>query len=133
MASSNGRDLYASSPASLGPEEELPIEKAEQQPKLNPEERKKFALNVLLDDIPVQNVVLPERLRPGLPSSDADYTVARYYLLEDGITGVLALGSFSAPSYWDFQQSLLDGLQDLKAKGATRLLVDIVSPSATYV
>ena len=132
-ATSNGQDYYASSIESLGPTEELPIEKAEQQPKLNPEERKKFALNVLLDDIPVQNVVLPERLKPGLPSSDADYSVARYYLLEDGVTGVLALGSFSAPSYWDFQQSLLDGLQDLKAKGATRLLVDITNNGGGYV
>lgn len=115
----NGQDYYTSSIASLGPTEELPIEKAEQQPRLNLEERKKYALNVLLNNIPFQNVIMPERLQPALPSSDADYTVARYHMLDDGVTGVWPW----AVSRLLGTSSFSKGLQDLKAKGATRLLI----------
>ena len=45
---------------------------------------------------------------------------------DDGKTGVLALGSFSAASFTALGDSLLTGLQNLKEQGATQLIVDVV-------
>ena len=54
------------------------------------------------------------------------YSVAQFYILKDNITGVLALGSFSAENYTTFGTSLLTGLQELKTAGAERFIVDVV-------
>lgn len=83
-------------------------------------------MNVILDDLPLQNVGLPAELQPSLTPVDGSRSVAQFYLLEDGKTGVLALGSFSDNIYGEFLAALLKGLQSLKNQGATQLIVDVV-------
>lgn len=61
-----------------------------------------------------------------MPALNQSYSVAQFYILNDNITGVLALGSFSAENYTAFGLSLLTGLQELKTAGAERLIVDVV-------
>ena len=61
------------------------------------------------------------------------YSVAQFYHLNDTQTGVLALGSFNADSFSDFQQNLLTGLQNLKAAGAKQLIVDVTNNGGGYV
>lgn len=56
-----------------------------------------------------------------------DAGAAKFFLLEDGKTGVFALGSFLAANLDESYAILLFGLQALAAKGATRLIVDVVS------
>ena len=48
------------------------------------------------------------------------YSVAQFYILKDNITGVLALGGFSAENFTAFGTSLLTGSQELKTAGAER-------------
>ena len=61
------------------------------------------------------------------------YSVAQFYHLNDTQTGVLALGSFNADSFSDFQQNLLTGLQNLKVAGAKQLIVDVTNNGGGYV
>ncbi len=79
-----------------------------------------------MDIIPKSDVALPP---PNLPQNPINGStgVAQFYLLEDKITGVLALGSFEEPELDPFLATLLTGLQALKANGATRLIADVVS------
>ena len=84
-------------------------------------------INVILDAVPLSDIDLPEHLQPSLPASNQSYSVAQFYLLNDNVTGVLALGSFSAKNFSAFGESLLNGLLDLKASGAKQLIVDVVS------
>jgi hypothetical protein len=87
------------------------------------------ALNVILDDSAALDIVLPSGLEPSLPAVNGSSGVSQFYLLDDGKTGVLALGSFSAPTFDGLQQSLLTGLVGLKNRGATRLIVDLTNNS----
>jgi hypothetical protein len=103
-----------------------PIAHFQQQPSVNPEDIRKEAMNVLLDGMPLSNIELPEELQPKIPALNQSYSVAQFYLLNDNITGVLALGSFSAKNFTTFGLSLLTGLQELKASGAKQLIVDVV-------
>lgn len=106
-AGSNGEDIYSSS----------------KSPKRAP----KHFLNELKDESALTDVVLPPTLQPALVPVSGSLNVAQFYLSKDKKTGILALGSFSDSSYNSFLQALLDGLLELKALGATQLIVDVVS------
>ncbi|KAJ3503821.1 hypothetical protein NLJ89_g8259 [Agrocybe chaxingu] len=61
------------------------------------------------------------------------YNSAQFYLAKDGKTGVLALGSFSDTQYFTFLRKLLEGLQSLKALGATQLIVDVTNNGGGFI
>lgn len=98
----------------------------QQQPKLNPADRQRHALNVLLDTSRPQDIALPPGLTPPNPVNGSA-GVAQSFMLDDRKTGVLALGSFSDTSFDGLEQAMLSGLQSLKAAGAKQLIVDVVS------
>lgn len=81
----------------------------------------------MLDTTPLSDVVLPPALQPTAAPVDGSFGVGTFYLQKDGKTGVLALGSFSGAAYADMMSGLLEGLVNLKAQGATQLIVDVVS------
>lgn len=89
-------------------------------------------MNVMLDVAPKQDVVLPPGLTPQNPLPGSG-SVVQFFMLEDGITGVLALGSFSGDTFDNLNNNLLDGLQNLKAQGATQLVVDISNNGGGYI
>lgn len=105
---------------------ERPITKFQQQPAIPATVARKHRLNVILDDTPMSDVVLPPTLVPSLPTVNGSRSVAQFYLLDDGKTGVLALGSFSDSNYSAFLNSLLAGLVSLRSRNATQLIVDVV-------
>lgn len=98
----------------------------QQQPPVSIRDTRHYALNVMMDGAPLSDIDLPEQLQPTLLPLNESYSVAQFYVLDDQTTGVLALGSFSAENFTTFGSSLLIGLQELKARGATRLVVDVV-------
>lgn len=98
----------------------------QQQPTVSVEDFRRHAMNVLLDGIPLSDIELPAELQPKMSPLNESYSVAQFYMLDDKVTGVLALGSFSAKGFKTFGSSLLTGLQGLKTQGATRLVVDVV-------
>lgn len=121
----NGFDLYG--PITTPEIDELspePLLHFQQQPRINRDRRQ--PMNVILDSIPLSDIDLPEELQPVHPALNESYTVAQFYMLNDNTTGVLALGSFSAPNFTAFQISLAAGLIKLKERGATQLIVDVV-------
>jgi len=87
---------------------------------------RKQSLNVMLDTAPLSDVVLPPPLQPALPTVNGSRSVSQFYLLKDGKTGVLALGSFSDSDFNTFLLGMLQGLISLKSSGATQLIVDVV-------
>lgn len=99
-----------------------PLVKAQQAPGKVVERSR--ALNVMLDSAPATDIDLPTPLQPANPVDG--FGVGQFYLLDDGLTGVLALGSFSGNSYDLMMQGLLDGLLELRSRGAQRLVVDVV-------
>ncbi|PPQ79960.1 hypothetical protein CVT25_003032 [Psilocybe cyanescens] len=130
----NGVDLYSDSIAVQAYEDSVPpIAFFQQQPSVNPEEFKKHPMNVVLDGLPLTDIDLPEHLQPILPALNQSYSVAQFYILNDNITGILTLGSFSAKNFTLFGASLLDGLLELKAAGVKRLIVDVTNNGGGYI
>lgn len=131
----NGDDLRETSSQSrrsIADPSAKPISRFQQQPPISANDAQKHPINVLLDAIPRSDVVLPPGLQPTGTPLNGSSGVAAFYLLDDGITGVFALGSFAAADFDTFQASLLTGLQALKDKGASRLIVDVVRASFSY-
>ncbi|KAJ7346724.1 hypothetical protein DFH08DRAFT_914726 [Mycena albidolilacea] len=109
-----------------------PVAYLEQQPMISYQDRK-HPINVMLDATPLSDVDLPEELLPLPVPLNESYSVAQFYLLNDNITGVLALGSFSAANFTAFMGSLLNGLQELKSLGANRLIIDVTNNGGGYI
>ncbi|SJK98440.1 uncharacterized protein ARMOST_01707 [Armillaria ostoyae] len=114
----NGVNYYESSVSSTLAD---PLVKAQQAPGKVVERSR--ALNVMLDSAPATDIDLPTPLQPANPVDG--FGVGQFYLLDDGLTGVLALGSFSGNSYDVMMQGILDGLLELRSRGAQRLVVDV--------
>ncbi|PBK91572.1 hypothetical protein ARMGADRAFT_1054240 [Armillaria gallica] len=123
----NGYDAYE------GLDGERPIAYFEQQPPVDPRDVRRHPMNVIVDAIPPTDIKLPEELQPTPQALNESYSVAQFYLLDDKITGVLALGSFSAQNFSTFQSSLLSGLNGLKSLGAKRLVVDVTNNGGGYI
>ena len=123
----NGVDLYDDK-AGIQTYQQTPppIAYFQQQPSVDYEDARKQPINVILDGLPLTDIDLPESLQPNMSALNQSYSVAQFYILKDNITGVLALGSFSAKNFTIFGKSLLAGLQGLKTAGAERLIVDVV-------
>ncbi|KAI0343270.1 hypothetical protein BDW22DRAFT_1413290 [Trametopsis cervina] len=103
-----------------------------QQAPVSPADARKHPMNAILDTAPVQDVALPPGLVPTNPVSGST-GVSEFHLLADGKTGVLALGSFSENSFTGFEKTLLTGLQNLKAAGATQLIVDVTNNGGGFI
>ncbi|KAF5321011.1 hypothetical protein D9619_001895 [Psilocybe cf. subviscida] len=130
----NGADMYDKGFSMQAYEETpQPIAFFQQQPLITGFDARQHAVNVVLDAVPLTDINLPEHLQPGLPALDESYSVAQFYMLDDKRTGVLALGSFSAKNFTLFGASLLKGLQGLKQKGATKLIVDVTNNGGGFV
>ncbi|KAF5337318.1 hypothetical protein D9611_003167 [Ephemerocybe angulata] len=125
----NGADINDS--GSMSALTEDPTAQYEQQPTVPP--TKKQLLNVMYDDSPLSNVVLPQPLQPSLPAINGSRSVGQFYMLKDGKTGVLALGSFSDDDYDEFLRGLLVGLLNLKSLGASQLVVDVSNNGGGYI
>ena len=91
---------------------------------ITPDVSRKHPISVLMDAELQMDIVLPPSLTPTGPVSGTGVT--EFFLLSDGKTGVLALGSFDEPNFDTFETTLLTGLQTLVSKGATQLVVDVV-------
>ncbi|KAI5120057.1 hypothetical protein M0805_007808 [Coniferiporia weirii] len=100
-------------------------------PALSPDVLKKHVISVMLDDKPQTDVVLPPPLQPSTPVAGTG--VAQFYLLKDGKTGVLALGSFEEPDFDTFETTLLSGLQTLVGSGAAQLIVDVTNNGGGFI
>ncbi|KAK0458953.1 uncharacterized protein EV420DRAFT_1541517 [Desarmillaria tabescens] len=122
----NGVNYYESSVSSTLAN---PLVKAQQSPGQVVERSR--ALNIMLDSAPVTDIDLPTQLQPANPVQG--FGVGEFYFLDDGVTGVLALGSFSGNSYNVMMQGLLDGLVELKSRGAQRLIVDVTNNGGGYI
>ncbi|KAG6872704.1 hypothetical protein C0995_007372 [Termitomyces sp. Mi166 len=135
VSGTNGIDYYTSSAVTSAADSvERPVAKFQQQPPVPATVARKHAVNVILNDIPVTDVVLPPALVPSLPAAPGSRSAAQFYLLKDGKTGVLALGSFSDLSYTTFLNGLLAGLVSLRSQNATQLIIDvIVGPKSTTI
>ncbi|KAF7361810.1 hypothetical protein MVEN_00525200 [Mycena venus] len=126
VTGTNGFNVYDLGSVHAQQQAVPPVAYLEQQPMISRQDRK-HPINVMLDATPLSDVDLPEELLPLPVALNESYSVAQFYLLNDNITGVLALGSFSAANFTAFMGSLLDGLQELKSLGATHLVVDVTN------
>ncbi|KAM5543570.1 hypothetical protein V8D89_002821 [Ganoderma adspersum] len=89
-------------------------------------------MNVMLDTAPLSDATLPPDLEPTEPL-DGSSGDAQFFMLDDGKTGVLALGSFSWDSVYNGQNTLTKGLQSLQAANATQLIVDVTNNGGGYI
>ena len=129
----NGIDVYATSSAPRNSGNLNPFSKFQQQPPVSPQVARNQPLNVILDTAPPSDVVLPPVLQPSLPAVNGSRSVSQFYMLKDGKTGVMALGSFSDSDFNTFLLGMLNGLVSLKSLGATQLIVDMVSPLQNHI
>ncbi|TFK66892.1 hypothetical protein BDN72DRAFT_871423 [Pluteus cervinus] len=128
----NGFDAYSDSFSPTPAGTITPVQKYQQQP-LIASSQKKHLVNVMLDDTPLTDVVLPPQLIPGLPVLDGSQRIVQFYMLDDGKTGVMALGSFSDGDYDTFLNNLVNGLVNLKKQGATRLIADVSNNGGGWI
>ena len=124
MGGTNGVDYYSAADQET-PE---PLVKAMQAPA--PRRIQEHLVNTMLDTTPIMDVVLPPELTPPLEPVEG-FWVGQFYVLSDGTTGVLALGSFSGAGLDEMIQGLYDGLLELKSRGAERLIVDVVRSTSS--
>ncbi|KAG8713334.1 hypothetical protein FRC09_018834 [Ceratobasidium sp. 395] len=87
------------------------------------EEGVMLEVSSLIADGP-ENAVLPKRLSPSGSLSSEKHM--QWYMLDDGETAVLQLSSFSG-NFRKLRNNVLDGLDKVKAKGATKLLIDLTN------
>jgi hypothetical protein len=67
---------------------------------------------------------LPEPYIPTIPKVNGSEGAIKAYLLPDNRTGVMYVSSFSPLSFDGFQEDIKASLDDLKQRGASRLLID---------
>ncbi|KAF5371801.1 hypothetical protein D9758_003452 [Tetrapyrgos nigripes] len=103
-----------------------------QQPP-QPASRSKQLVNVMLDSTPLTDVVLPPELTPPDQSLNGSFLAGEFFMLDDGKTGVLALGSFSGDDFDTMESGLLKGLLGLKSLGATQLIVDVSNNGGGFI
>ncbi|KAH7108013.1 hypothetical protein BKA62DRAFT_680695 [Auriculariales sp. MPI-PUGE-AT-0066] len=127
-ASVNGIDYYPN--GNSGARVALPAPGREQYlaPPVNPADRER-AQNVESGSELLFDVVLPPELQPTSPISGSG--AMQFYQL-DSTTGVLALGSFSG-TFSVLESGLLAGLQDLKSRGVTKLVVDLTNNGGGFI
>ncbi|EAU84152.2 hypothetical protein CC1G_08693 [Coprinopsis cinerea okayama7 len=70
------------------------------------------------------SLALPDPYLPTVPSTEGSTFVIKSYLLPDNKTGVMYIGSF-AGNFDQFQLDVYLAVNDLKKKGASRLLIDL--------
>ena len=128
----NGADYYNSGSAGKRALVVNPANKFRQAPMPPAAEEHRHLMNVMLDTSPQVDVALPPEQRPTNPQTGSS-SVVQFFLLDYAKTGVLALGSFSGDSFANLQNNLLAGLQNLKDKGATQLIVDISNNGGGYI
>ena len=110
-----------------------PVAHFQQQPYISQRDARRQPINVILDATPLSDIELPRELQPSFVPLNQSYNVAQFYMLNDTLTGVLALGSFSDASFTVFGTSLLNGLQGLIKLGAKNLIVDVVRLYSYYL
>ncbi|KAH8102308.1 hypothetical protein BXZ70DRAFT_68187 [Cristinia sonorae] len=139
----NGFDIINASPSVAAVNETTPsISTFHQQPSIRAEDRKAHALSVLVDnDIRIE-VPFEVKDEAGVakaldlgPVPIGRGGPAEFYLLNDGKTGVLSLGSFSSSrmSFADYSGVLLIGLQILQSSGATQLIIDVTNNGGGFI
>ncbi|KAJ7691599.1 hypothetical protein B0H17DRAFT_1286019 [Mycena rosella] len=127
VAGTNGVDINVSS---LAPS---PAAKFQQAPPQPASSSRKHLLNVIMDTAPWSDVVLPPVLQPSAPALNGSFGAGAFYMQKDGITGVLALGSFSGDVFDVMQSGMLQGLMTLKQMGATQLIVDVTNNGGGFI
>ncbi|PPQ84793.1 hypothetical protein CVT25_007425 [Psilocybe cyanescens] len=127
----NGVDVYASSSTSNSVN--TPLIKFQQQPPVPAAVSRKQPVNVMLDTSPLSDVILPPGLQPSLPAINGSRSVSQFYMLKDGKTGVMALGSFSDSDFNTFLLGMLQGLLSLKSLGAKQLIVDVSNNGGGFI
>ncbi|KAH9988067.1 hypothetical protein BJV74DRAFT_773597 [Russula compacta] len=91
-----------------------------------PRSRAKFRAKGIIRS-PSDGIGLPSKFQPSLPPVNNNASEMVSYLLPDGITGVLFVGSFEDDDTGQFQLDVVNTITSLKASGATRLLIDLTS------
>ncbi|PPR00180.1 hypothetical protein CVT24_005078 [Panaeolus cyanescens] len=124
----NGENVNANTLPAL-----TPLAKFQQQPPVPATVARKQPINVMMDTSPPSDVVLPPGLQPALPAVNGSRTVSQFYMLDDKKTGVMALGSFSDSNFNNFLLGMLNGLNNLKALGATQLIVDVSNNGGGFI
>ncbi|KAH9968140.1 hypothetical protein BC827DRAFT_1122317 [Russula dissimulans] len=77
--------------------------------------------------LPSHAIGLPANFQPSLPLINNNTSDMVSYLLPDGVTGVLFVGSFQNNDDEQFQRDVATTITSLKAAGAERLLVDLTN------
>ncbi|TFL05000.1 hypothetical protein BDV98DRAFT_281055 [Pterulicium gracile] len=93
----------------------------------------KRARGDVIDQAAAIGIDLPTQFIPKLPPTPGSANVIKSYLLSDGVTGVMFVGSFGPDDFDSFMVDTVAAVTDLKSKGATRLLIDVTSNGGGYV
>jgi hypothetical protein len=93
----------------------------------------KRARGDIIDKGPASGIDLPKEYQPSLPSTPGSKGVIKSYLLADGITGVMFVGSFSPDDFDAFMADTVSAVTALKSAGATRLLIDLTDNGGGYI
>ncbi|KAI9513423.1 hypothetical protein F5148DRAFT_1273072 [Russula earlei] len=76
---------------------------------------------------------LPAKFQPSLPPVNVNASEMFSYLLPDGVTGVLFVGSFQDDDHERFQRDVTATITALKAAGAVRLLIDLTNNPGGFI
>ncbi|KAI0251842.1 hypothetical protein BJV78DRAFT_1125641 [Lactifluus subvellereus] len=83
--------------------------------------------------LPSDATGLPAKFQPSLPQANGNASSLVSYLLPDGITGVLFVGSFHDVDNEQFLVDVITTITSLKSSGATRLLIDLTNNPGGFI
>ncbi|KIY48535.1 hypothetical protein FISHEDRAFT_43153 [Fistulina hepatica ATCC 64428] len=116
-ASTNGADVYDTS-----------SRRRRNDPETN---GKRPLISETLDLNSAPTIAMPSSLQP--PIYATTWEDVNWYVLDDGITGVISVGSFDGGSEISFWVALDNGVVVMQQRGAKRILIDLSNNSGGYI
>ncbi|KAI0752695.1 hypothetical protein C8Q80DRAFT_469989 [Daedaleopsis nitida] len=102
--------------------------------KLNTTKKKKLAKADIIDGNPRQQAVgLPDPFKPSLPALNGSDDVLKSYILPDGKTGVIFVGSFEPNDFSQFQIDVAATMAEFQKAGLTQLILDLTNNGGGFV
>ncbi|KAJ3552372.1 hypothetical protein NM688_g4185 [Phlebia brevispora] len=95
--------------------------------------QRKLARAVIRDIAPSKAVGLPPQFIPNLPLTNGSTGVIKSYILPGNKTGVMFVGSFEPDDFNQFQTDTQAAIQQFKASGVTRLILDLTNNGGGFV
>lgn len=98
-----------------------------------PQRARRLAKASIVDLSQKVSVGLPSQFEPTVPTLNGSEGVIKSYILPDGKTGVMFVGSFEPDDFSGFQTDVQSSFAEFESKGVSQLIVDLTNNGGGFV